>query len=420
MSVPAPERPAAGPPPKRWPRLFTLPRALFRRVPLALRVALAITPVIVIGQLTTMILLRDALPVSVLRSGMNFGPPLPAPRFMPEPGFSYPPLHEEDPLESHLERGGPRGLGREPALVWREGEARLAHGDDHRLTFGQGRWIPPWPYVISIFLVTALIVWAAAWWLMRPLARLSKAAEALGRNVESEPLAESGSPEIRRAAAAFNRMQDRLLRFLHGRADALLAMSHDLKTPITRLQLRVALLPEPLQASIAEDVGILQKRVEEALTFMRGTHSGEPMQDVDVNALVAIVVERLQDTGADVQLHGRAQTLRCRPGQLERALANVLENAVRYAGAAVLEIVDDREALRLRITDRGPGIPEHLLKRVTEPFFRVESSRNRDSGGTGLGLAIAKDLVESMGGELRLRNREGGGLQVELQLPRTS
>jgi signal transduction histidine kinase len=400
--------------------LLRLPRKLYQRVPLSLRVALLISPVIVVGQMITMVILRDALPVSVLRSGLDFGPPRPPPRFMPEPGFDYSRPFEDEFLGPRPETLRPdfnNGSDNEGA-GWRR--MRIERAGDGRLTFGPQRWIPPWQYVISIFVVTALIVWIAAWWLMRPLARLSSAAEQLGRNVESEPLAETGSPEIRRAAAAFNRMQDRLLRFLHGRADALLAMSHDLKTPITRLQLRVALLPDDLQGPIAEDVATLQKRVEEALTFMRGTHSGEPSQDVDVNALAALVVERLQDTGADVSIEGRARALRCRPGQLERSLANVLENAVRYAGSAELTVIDVPDALTLRVRDHGPGIPDALLKRVTEPFFRVESSRNRDSGGTGLGLAITKDLVESMGGELHLRNHPDGGLEVELIVPRVS
>ncbi|WP_341921602.1 HAMP domain-containing sensor histidine kinase [Hydrocarboniphaga effusa] len=400
--------------------LLQLPRKLYQRVPLSLRVALLISPVIVVGQMITMVILRDALPVSVLRSGLDFGPQRPPPRFMPEPGFDYSRPFEDEFLGPRPEMLRPdlNNVGESEGAGWRR--ARAERTGDGRLTFGPQRWIPPWQYIIAIFFVTALIVWAAAWWLMRPLARLSSAAEQLGRNVESEPLAESGSPEIRRAAAAFNRMQDRLLRFLHGRADALLAMSHDLKTPITRLQLRVALLPDDLQGPIAEDVGTLQKRVEEALTFMRGTHSGEPSQDVDVNALAALVVERLQDTGADVSIEGRARALRCRPGQLERALANVLENAVRYAGSAELTVIDGTDALTLRVRDHGPGIPDALLKRVTEPFFRVESSRNRDSGGTGLGLAITKDLVESMGGELHLRNHPNGGLEVDLVVPRIS
>ncbi len=389
--------------------LLRLPRALYQRVPLSLRVALLMTPVIVLGQAFTVVLLRDALPVSVLRSGADFGPPMPPPRFMPDPGFSF-------PSPDDLGGPGPRSLrGAEQRWLDDGGE----RDSSRRITFNSRHWLPPWPHLISISIFTALIVWLTSWWLMRPLAKLSRAAERLGRNVESEPLAENGSPEIRRAAAAFNRMQDRLVRFLHGRADALLAMSHDLKTPITRLQLRVALLPEAQQATIAEDVGTLQKRVEEALTFMRGVHNGEPMQEVDINALAAIVVERLEDTGADVSLEGRARTLRCRPGQVERALANVLENAVRYGGNAQLSLIDGDDALTLRVRDRGPGIPEALLSRVTEPFFRVESSRNRDSGGTGLGLAITKDLVESMGGELLLRNRPEGGFEVSLLLPRT-
>jgi signal transduction histidine kinase len=383
-------------------RLRGLVRHTYGRIPLSLRVALLISPVMVISQYLTIRLLWESQPVSVLQSSSDFGVPRPRPSFMQQPGFGFQP-HE-------IDRGPPAPWDAPPVLQ----HETLGQ----KLTFAVRNWIPPWQHLVSIFFITAMIVWIAAWWVMRPLQRLSRAAEALGRDVGGEPLAERGPPEVRRAAAAFNRMQDRLLRFLRGRSDALLAMSHDLKTPITRLQLRLALLPEHLQEPIADDIGTLQKRVEEALTFMRGVHSGEAIQDVDVNALAAFVVERLQDTGADVTLAGSARKLRCRPGQFERALANVLENAVRYGGSAQLDLIDRSDALTLRVRDHGPGIPEALLSRVTEPFFRVESSRNRDSGGTGLGLAITKDLVESMGGSLDLRNLAGGGLEVLMTLPR--
>jgi signal transduction histidine kinase len=383
--------------------LRRLIRQTYGRIPLSLRVALLVSPVIVISQYLTIRFLWENRPVSVLQSSSAFSPTHPAPSFMQQPGFPIP------PHENPADRGPPAPWESPPLLHETLGQ---------KLTFAVHHWIPPWQHLISIFCITAVIVWITCWWVMRPLQRLSQAAEALGRDVGGEPLDERGPPEVRRAANAFNRMQDRLLRFLRGRSDALLAMSHDLKTPITRLQLRLALLPEHLQAPIADDIGTLQKRVEEALTFMRGVHSGEPMQDVDVNALAAIIVERLQDTGADVTLNGTARKLHCRPGQLERSLANVLENAVRYGGSAQLDLIDRNDSLTLRVRDHGPGIPEALLPRVTEPFFRVESSRNRDSGGTGLGLAITKDLVESMGGRLDLSNLSRGGLEVAFTLPR--
>lgn len=393
--------------------LMGFPARAYHHVPLALRVALIVSAVIVVSQWVTIMLLRNAGSVAVLRAGPDFGPVKPPPRFMQEPGFGVGP----EPL-SWAERDAADWLAPRAA---QSGAVSLLEkdGDAHKLTFSRNHPGPPWPILTSVFTVTTLIVWIAAWWLMRPLAKLSRAAERLGRDVDSQPLAERGPPEIRRAAAAFNRMQDRLLRFIHGRADALLAMSHDLKTPITRLQLRVALLPEDQQTQIAEDVGVLQKRVDDALTFMRGVHTEEPLQEVDVNALASLVVERLQDTGADVELSGSTASLRCRPVALERALENVIENAVRYAGQARLRLVDSDDMLDLVIEDDGPGIPETVIGRATEPFFRVEASRSRDSGGTGLGLAITKDLIESMGGELRLGNRPQGGLEVCLSLPRS-
>ncbi len=279
---------------------------------------------------------------------------------------------------------------------------------------------PPWRHLWLILGTTAVLVWAALAWVLRPMARLADAAESLGRDVHQLPLQEAGPPEVRRAAAAFNRMQDRLLRFLRGRADAMLAMSHDLKTPITRLRLRAELLPEALRGDFVNDIALLQKRIDEALAFMRGVHSEEPMQEVDVHALAATVVEQLQDTGADVSLSGSAAPLSCRQTQFERALTNLVENAVRYAGTAEVELIDTRQQCAIVVRDRGPGVPEHLLHRLTEPFFRVDTSRSRDSGGTGLGLAIVKDIVESLGGKLDLRNRSGGGFEVRMNFPRRS
>lgn len=279
---------------------------------------------------------------------------------------------------------------------------------------------PPWQHLWLILGTTAVLVWAALAWVLRPMARLADAAESLGRDVHQQPLQEAGPPEVRRAAAAFNRMQDRLLRFLRGRSDAMLAMSHDLKTPITRLRLRAELLPEALRGDFANDIALLQKRIDEALAFMRGVHSEEPMQEVDVHALAATVVEQLQDTGADVSLSGSAAPLSCRQTQFERALTNLVENAVRYAGSAEVELIDSRQQLAIVVRDRGAGVPEHLLHRLTDPFFRVDTSRSRDSGGTGLGLAIVKDIVESLGGKLILRNRAGGGFEARMNFPRRS
>lgn len=384
--------------------------ALPRRIPLSLRVALVVSPAIVAAQFLTMNLMRENRPVVALYNG----PPPPATAGtaglpVPVPGSRMEVLRLPD--------GAVRQLSPEELQRFRERRAEL-HDRILRSGFRADPRRPPWRPLLAIFGVTALLVWIAAAWVTRPLARLAVAAEALGRDMDHPPLDDVGPPEVRRAARAFNGMQDRLRRFVRGRADALLAMSHDLKTPITRLQLRMELLPDDQRAGVAEDVDLLQARVEHALGFMRGVHRDEPMRPVALDALAATVVEHHQDLGAHITLQGSAAPLPCRPAQLERAIANLVENAVRHAGGAEVEIGERGDITWIAVRDRGPGVPEALLPRLTEPFFRVEASRSRDSGGSGLGLAIVKDIVEAHGGTLRIANRAGGGLDVRMELPR--
>lgn len=392
-----------------------------RRIPLAVRVALVVSPAILAAQFLTMRLMREARPIVGIYGGPAFfedgGPGLDTTHFgrgiAGETGLVPPPGARVEMLQ--LPGGSVRALTEDELKRF---ESRKAVKHVFRAGFRADPPGPPWRALTVVFLVTALLVWLSARWVTQPLARLAKAAESLGRDVDQAPLDDRGPPEVRRAAQAFNSMQDRLRRFLRGRGDALLAMSHDLKTPITRLQLRLELLPDEQRAGLAEDVDLLQSRVEHALGFMRGVHRDEPMRSVALGALVATVAERLQDSGAKVEWSGSAAPLACRPAQIERAIANLVENAVRHAGGAEVQIGGNATAAWIVVRDRGPGVPEDLLPRVTEPFFRVEPSRSRESGGSGLGLAIVKDIVEAHGGCLKLANRGGGGLEAHVELPR--
>ncbi|MGH8518869.1 MAG: ATP-binding protein [Panacagrimonas sp.] len=389
-----------------WRDLCALPR----RVPLSLRVALVVSPAIVAAQFLTMELMRGSRPIVALYNG----PPPPAidgtaELPIPLPGSRLEVLRLPDEAARQLTAD---------ELKRFRARASAFHDRVVRSGFRAEPRRPPWRALLAIFGVTAVLVWIAAAWITRPLARLADAAEALGRDMDHPALDDVGPPEVRRAARAFNGMQDRLRRFVRGRADALLAMSHDLKTPITRLQLRMELMPDDQRAGFAEDVDLLQSRVEHALGFMRGVHRDEPMRPVALDALAATVVEHQQDLGAQVTLQGSTPPLPCRPAQLERAIANLVENAVRHAGSAEVEIGERDGVAWIAVRDHGPGVPEALLPRLTEPFFRVEASRNRDSGGSGLGLAIVKDIVEAHGGALRIANRAGGGLEVRMDLPR--
>src|SRR5437870_2680864 len=247
------------------------------------------------------------------------------------------------------------------------------------------------------------------------------AADRVGRDARTEPLAERGARELRHAARAFNTMQDRLRRYLDSRTRVLAAMSHDLKTPLTRLRLQVETLENPpLEARIGRQLDEMEAMVREALALFRGVEDGEPAAPVDLNALVGKVREEFADMGGKVSVAGRAgEPLPAKPQALKRCLTNLVANAIKFGSRADIEL-EDGPVVAIRVRDAGPGIPDAELERVFEPFYRLESSRNRDSGGTGLGLTIARDIAQAHGGTLSLRNLAAGGLEAELLMPRAA
>ncbi|HRD64624.1 MAG TPA: ATP-binding protein [Candidatus Competibacter sp.] len=270
--------------------------------------------------------------------------------------------------------------------------------------------------LVSVAMLAALAVRA----LTRPLAVLADAAGELGRDIRHPPLNESGPLEVRRAARAFNTMQERLIRYIEDRNRILAAISHDLKTPITRLRLRAELLDDvPLREKFLADLDDMQRMAQASLDFLRGGEDSEPIALVDLNALLESLQEDAEDTGYEVSIAGTAhQPLRCRPLALKRCLTNLVDNALKYGQRAEIAVTDTPTRLRLIVRDRGPGIPAAELERVFEPFYRLESSRSRDTGGTGLGLSIARNIARAHGGELTLRNHPQSGLEAVLELPR--
>jgi len=254
----------------------------------------------------------------------------------------------------------------------------------------------------------------------RPIQRLAEAADAFGRDLDSPPLPETGPAETRRAAEAFNRMQDRLRRLIAERSRALAAVSHDLRTPLTRFRLRAELVEdEELRMQFNADIDIMQAMVEATLDYLRGLRENEPIQNIEIEALLASLVADEQALGRPVTLAGvHAAHYPGRLSALKRALANLIDNAVKYGQEAHLSVVDTPTALHIMVEDRGPGIAEADLERVVEPYVRLEASRSRETGGVGLGLAIARDAARLHGGDLRLENRPEGGLRAVLILPR--
>jgi signal transduction histidine kinase len=281
------------------------------------------------------------------------------------------------------------------------------------------KWLP---YVLISQLVLLLVcTWVAVRLAIRPLEGLADAAKALDPGGGGKRLHEGGPAEVANAIAAFNAMQDRIAAYTHDRLRILAAISHDLQTPITRMHLRLEAMGEsPERDRMLDDLGQMQHLVREGIAYARSAHGAEePPLRVDLNAFLESLAYDYVDIGKQVAFtHHQAAIITTRPQALRRVLSNLLDNAINYAGAADLAVgVDDVGDVLIRVLDRGPGIPEAELAQVMEPFYRIETSRNRNTGGTGLGLAIAQQLTESIGAKLQLRNRtDGTGLEAIVYL----
>ncbi len=280
----------------------------------------------------------------------------------------------------------------------------------------------PWRLALTLAVLLASVLalsYVAVRWVVRPLQQLTQAAQALGQDLNRPPLPEEGPREVQQAARAFNTMQQRLAAFIDERTRMLTALSHDLKTPLTRMRLRADLLDDDEQRLRFEsDLKEMEAMVTQTLEFMRGLGGNEPQQPVDMMALLAALQADNQAMGRSVVVEGRA-TRPCVgvPSLLKRALGNLVDNAVLYGGRATVRVEQTPDRLVLRILDDGPGIPEAELERIFEPFARLETSRSRATGGTGLGLGIARNIARTHGGDVVLHNRREGGLEARVTLP---
>lgn len=279
-------------------------------------------------------------------------------------------------------------------------------------------WLP-FVFVLQVILLLAS-TWLAVRLATRPLSALAAAADAMTPAADGPRMAQDGPTEVARAARAFNTMQERIARHLKERLHILAAISHDLQTPITRMRLRVEVLDDsPEQQRILDDLRELEHLVREGVAYARSAHGdAEAPVRVDLGAFLESLVFDYQDVGKPVELaHCFDGAVMVRPQALRRVLVNLIDNAVKYGGSAEVSARrTDGDGLSMTVADRGPGIPEEELARVLEPFYRLESSRNRETGGSGLGLAIAAQLMASIGGSLHLARREGGGLAATITL----
>jgi len=283
---------------------------------------------------------------------------------------------------------------------------------------------PPTHLLVGVALLVAVAGALTAWTvrrLTRPLGTLARAARGLANNLDQPPLPETGPAEVATAAASFNRMQQDLKRNLETRSQALAAVSHDLRLPITRIRLRIErLADEAAREAIEGDLVEMDRMIGDTLEFLRAGHSGEQPARIDVNALVESVAEDMRALGCRIETHGEAGAPLLARGQaVRRCLGNLVDNARRYgAGSVDLTVRDAPEQVEFIVEDRGPGIPDSERERVFEPYVRLETSRARHTGGTGLGLAIARAIARGHGGDVALESREGGGLRAILKFPR--
>jgi signal transduction histidine kinase len=278
-------------------------------------------------------------------------------------------------------------------------------------------------FVMMTLAAGLLTLWAVRR-LTRPVRALADAANRLGRDVNAPPLPEDGPSEVATAAKAFNTMAERIRRYVGDRTQMLAAIGHDLKTPITRLKLRAEFLDDDEQRrKMLADLDEMEAMIAATLAFARDESTAEPSVPVDLASLCRTVLDEAADAKPEltdeITYEGPEHlTVSARPGALKRALANLVGNAVAYGGAARLRLAPPATGvIRITVEDEGPGVPEAELENVFQPFRRLETSRNRETGGTGLGLPIARNILRAHGGDVVLRNRPKGGLQALATLP---
>jgi len=286
-----------------------------------------------------------------------------------------------------------------------------------RLTFGSS-----FAYVVAQ-LGLALVLFGLAIWFMRrelvPIEHLGVAADALGKGRDVPDFAFSGGTrEVRNAATAFHTMRIRLRRSIQQRTEMLAGVSHDLRTPLTRMKLSLALLPEsPETKELADDVADMQRMIEGYLAFARGEGDEEPVM-ADLSEILEDVAAgvRRDNAGLDLGWNGD-MTVELRPIAMKRCLTNIVSNALRYANHVKVEAVRGRTSMEVTVDDNGPGIPPERYEDVFRPFYRLDESRNADTGGVGLGLSIARDVARSHGGDVTLAASPFGGLRVIVRIP---
>jgi signal transduction histidine kinase len=275
--------------------------------------------------------------------------------------------------------------------------------------------------VLLWFVVAALIVVPAGWWFSRrlvgPIASFARAAERLGRDPRAPVLELSGPAEVGRAAHAFNRMQSQLRSFVEDRTAMMGAISHDMRTPLTRMRFRIEDVPEELQAGMLDDVDEMEQMISSVLAFIRDASEPGPREQLNLSSIVEDVVENAVFVGKDVRLeHSEEAAVDVDAIGMRRVLDNLVENAVKYGNEARVRLFIDRQEAVAEVADSGPGLPEDELDRVFQPFYRAAAARVSGKKGVGLGLAVCRSIARAHGGDVQLR-RGARGLVAQLRVP---
>jgi signal transduction histidine kinase len=267
-------------------------------------------------------------------------------------------------------------------------------------------------YLCTVVLASALLSAFIAGWASAPIRRLEASARAFSVALDAEPLPERGPSEVRTAIATFNLMQRKVRASVSERIQLLAAISHDLQTPLTRLRLRLELIPdEGLRSRLIADLTATQALVREGLDLARSSESSEAWALVDLDSLLASLAEDASEFGAAVVfVQGCGATVRIKPNTLIRCIGNLVDNAIKYAGSAELGCEARGQTTVITVRDHGPGLPEDRLETVFEPFVRGDDSRSRETGGTGIGLTIARAQAKTFGADVTLANHPDGGL----------
>jgi len=282
-----------------------------------------------------------------------------------------------------------------------------------------------WPFRTIIILTVAVIaiavlsIWAIAR-LTAPFQTFAKAAMRLGTDVNARPIAEQGPADVRGAIHAFNEMQARLQKFIEDRTQMLAAVSHDLRTPVTRLRLRAEYVVNKSQRSkLLADLDEMEHMITGFLSFAKDDARSELSLRVDLVAMLQSICDDVADKGFNVSFTGGGHLpYVCRPVSIRRCFSNLLDNAVKYGKRADVSVEVGATEIMIQVDDRGPGIPEALKEEVFRAFYRLEGSRNRDSGGSGLGLTVARTVARAHGGDVLLGKAPGGGLRATIVLPK--